>query len=199
MQTAIDQFRDNIARVKYLQAIHSSFSAITTNVLDLSDLLRLQIVMSVSALDQYIHEIVRIGMIEVFEGRRPQPSGFLKFSVSMDRVLQSIIIGDSSWLDNEIRTRHGYLAFQQPDKIADAVRYISSIELWNEVGNLLGLPSADVKSQLRLIVDRRNKIAHEADLDPSFPNIHWPITPVLAQDTVHFIEMLCEAIHSSVV
>lgn len=28
-----------------------------------------------------------------------------------------------SWLDEEIRKKHGYLAFQHPDRIADAIRF----------------------------------------------------------------------------
>ena len=188
-----------MARVKNLQAIYVSFSGLTTSALDLSDILRLEIVMCVGALDQYIHEIVRLGMIEVFEGVRPQPPGFSKFAVSMDAALQGISVRNSSWLDIEIRTRHGFISFQQPDKIADGIRYFSGVELWNEVSRHLCLPKDDVKSQLRLIVDRRNKIAHEADVDPSFPDTRWPITLTMTQDTIDFIEKLGEAIHLSVV
>ncbi|MCX2971959.1 hypothetical protein OSB71_24420, partial [Streptomyces sp. JHD 1] len=67
------------------------------------------------------------------------------------------------WLEQEIREQHGYLSFQQPDKVADAFRLVSDVSLWVEVAKHLGLRPEDVKRQLKLIADRRNKIAHEAD------------------------------------
>lgn len=65
------------------------------------------------------------------------------------------------------QSRHGWdmSFFQDPAKVADAIRLVSRKKLWEEVGTLLGKNDADVKSRLKLIVDRRNKIAHEADMD----------------------------------
>jgi hypothetical protein len=40
MQTAIDQFCENLSHVKSLAAIHQTFAAYTTPALDLSDVLR---------------------------------------------------------------------------------------------------------------------------------------------------------------
>jgi hypothetical protein len=37
------------------------------------------------------------------------------------------------------------------------------------VGIQMTLPAQDVKTWLQLIVDRRNKIAHESDMDPANP------------------------------
>jgi len=46
-----------------------------------------------------------------------------------------------------------------------------------------------------LIVDRRNQIAHEADLDPTNPGARWPINALLVDDTVDFIEKVGDAIY----
>ena len=62
MQTVINQFRANIVRVRDLGVIYSALKAQTTGAIDLSDILRTELVMAVSALDHYIHEIVRLGM-----------------------------------------------------------------------------------------------------------------------------------------
>lgn len=99
-------------------------------------------------------------------------------------------------MEDEIRERLGYQSFQQPDKIADAIRLISDKKLWDEVANNIGKPIRDIKQQLSLIVDRRNKIAHEADIDPTF-NIgnRWNIDEVLVNDAVYFIEQVVESIH----
>ena len=105
-------------------------------------------------------------------------------------------LNNTSWLESEIRERLGYQSFQQADKIADAIRYISDKKLWDEVAIQMARPARDVKQQLNSIVDRRNKIAHEADIDPTF-NIgsRWNIDEELVGDAVNFIEILVESIH----
>jgi hypothetical protein len=54
----------------------------------------------------------------------------------------------------------------------------------------------DIKQQLSLIVDRRNKIAHEADIDPTL-NLgdRWYIDEAMVNDAVNFIEQVVESIH----
>jgi len=200
MQTALDQFRVSIQRVRDLHALYTYFSAATTPALDLSDLLRAQIVLCVSALDFYVHELTRLGMIEIVEGKRPPTPAFLRFRVSLDGVMTGMQPGaTSSWMDTEVRIQHGLLSFQQADKVAHAIRLISTVELWKEVGNSLARPAEDIKSNLRLVVQRRNKIAHEADIDPSYPGTRWPITSADVTAATDFIERVCEAIHQIVV
>lgn len=199
MQTALDQFRLNINRVRNISGLYTSIRGMTTSALDVSDLLRIQLVMGVSALDHYIHEVTRIGMLEIFSGRRASTPAFLRYDISLDSVLQAVTPGSSgTWLDTEIRTRHGYLSFQQPDKIADAIRLISPVDLWNSLGSSLEDTPQNLKTRLRLIIDRRNKITHEADVDPTYPGsgVRWPINETLVKDSVDFVERLCEALHS---
>jgi len=190
------QFRKNIARVHNLGTIHKALEAQTTGAIDLSDILRAELVMAVSALDHYIHEIVRKGMLEVYRGNRPETPAFLRFDISLESVRLGIAAPTSDhWLDNEIRIRHSWRSFQQADNIADAVRLISGVKLWQEVANHLRMTSQDVKTQLNLIVDRRNKIAHEADIDPTLPSRRWPINETLVDDAVNFIEQVAETIY----
>ncbi len=185
-------------RVRVLGGLYGALGQLTTPAVDATDLLRAQFVMSVSALDHYVHEITRVGMLEVYDGKRPPTNAFLRFQVSLDAALTGLAgTSGNSWLETEIRARHGYQAFQHPDRIADAVRLFTSCELWPSVASRLGLSVQDVKDQLRLIVDRRHKIAHEADLAPSYTGavVRWPITPADSANAVSFIEDVCEAIH----
>jgi RiboL-PSP-HEPN len=251
MQSAFDQFRISIGRVRDLIALHNSVNAQSTGVLDLSDMLRAALVLSVSALDYYVHEVVTLGMLEIHRGQRSEPtplnttqSAFSRFQVSLggarqDRLtaidiaswlesdiqqtqgsaflqqpdtLSALIpsiassienrLNNTSWLENEIRERLGYLSFQQADKIADAIRYISDQKLWEVVAveisqtTQITRSAKDIKQRLNLIVDRRNKIAHEADIDPTFGiGSRWNIDELLVGDAVDFIEMLVESIH----
>jgi RiboL-PSP-HEPN len=246
MQSALDQFRVSIGRVRDLIALHNSVKAQATGALDVSDMLRAALVLAVSALDYYVHEVVTLGMLEIHRGNRSEPipsanttqSAFSRFQVSLggarqDRltaidiaswleaelqqvqgydflqqshtisaliptISNSILnrLNNTSWLESEIRERLGYQSFQQADKIADAIRYISDKKLWDEVAIQMTKSSKDIKQQLNSIVDRRNKIAHEADIDPTF-NIgnRWNIDELLVSDAVDFIEKLVESIH----
>jgi len=199
MHKAIQQFRSNIQRVHSLGGLYLSLARLTTPVVDATDILRAQIVLTVSALDHYVHEITRLGMIEVFNGLRPPTNAFRRFQVTMDSAMAGLeTAGDSAWFEQEIREKHSYLAFQYPDRIADAIRLFSPCELWPSVGSELGSSVQEVKIRLQLIVERRNKIAHEADLDPSYPGTCWPISHKDAENATVFIERLCEHIHSLV-
>jgi hypothetical protein len=47
-----------------------------------------------------------------------------------------------------------------------------------------------------LIVDRRNKIAHRADVDPTLGlGNRWNIDELMVSDAVNFIEQVVENIH----
>ena len=196
MQAAINQFRANIERVRKLGVIYSDSGAQTTLGLDFSDLLRSELVMAVSTLDHYVHEIVRLNMLEIFRGNRPETPAFLRFQISLESARQAINTPTSTeWLDDEIRTRHGWQSFQHPDKIADAIRLISDVKLWEAVGNHLGMLPQDARGQLNRIINRRNQIAHEADMDPDLPDTRWSIDETLVDDAVNFIEQIAEAIY----
>ena len=196
MQAAIDQLRANIARVRNLGVIYNTLNAQTTAAIDLSDILRSELVMAVSALDYYIHEIVRLGMLEIYRGTRPETPAFLRFQTSLESVRQTVSNPTSDdWFENEIRERHGWRSFQQAKPIANAIRLISDIRLWEQVSSHLGIPAQDVRQQLNLIADRRNKIVHEADMDPTPYDTRWPIDEILVDDAINFIEQIAEAIY----
>ncbi|WP_414527962.1 hypothetical protein [Nodularia chucula] len=74
MQSALNQFRISIQRVRDLIALHNSVKTQATAALDISDILRSALVLSVSALDYYIHEVVTLGMLEIHRGTRPEPA-----------------------------------------------------------------------------------------------------------------------------
>jgi RiboL-PSP-HEPN len=204
MQPAIEQFRENISHVKNLATARQTFAACAT---DLSDILRAEIVLAVSALDKFIHDLVRMGMLEILAERRPQTPAYLKkFQVNLETVIFTLSNPTKEelldYFDEEIRTRHEWQSFQYPDKIADAIRLISEIDLWKEIAKQLGMIDVKtVKERLKMFVDRRNTIAHEADNIPmpTLPAGRWPIEPALADEVVEFIEKLAEAIYKVVV
>ena len=195
MHSAIHQFRENMLRARELGKLAEAVGKIITSAIDLSDMWRAQIVLGVSALDHLIHEMARLGMIESAKGTRPKTDAFLRFQLPLNAVDLGLNgQPHEAWLGEAVREKNSWLSFQHPDKIAEAIRHISTIKLWEEVGTELGLPAHDIKVRLELVVDRRNKIAHEADMDPTNPGFRWPIDDVIARDALDFVDQVAEAI-----
>lgn len=196
MRAALDQFEQNLTRTRSLVGLSESVSKLTTPVVDTTDLLRAAIVLSVSALDHFVHEFTRIGMLEIHAQTRPSTPKYREFKVSLSSVQQALSNGEGGeWLDREIRRTHGWISFQLPDKIGDAIRHVSAVKLWEEVALKRSEDTRTIKTQLHAIVDRRNKIAHEADLDPTNPGECWPIDRTLVEEAIDFIDSVVHAIY----
>jgi len=196
MKIALASFAANLSRAKDLVRMHDHLASRTTSALDSTDVLRAALVLSVSALDHFIHELVRLGMLEVHQGRRPATRSFLAFPITLHATRTAIAVpATTSWLTDCIRDAHGWQTFQRPDKIAEAIRLISEVSLWDAVAIQLGADARAVKADLLAIVERRNKIAHEADMDPSFPGQRWPISSSLVEGALDFIDRLARAIY----
>lgn len=186
MINSITHFNNRIREIKDLTSTIDQIDGMTTNALDISDLYRSQIVLIVSALDHFIHEFVLEEMLEIYIGRRPASTAFNKFPIPISTVQGSV--PSNNIISSHIRQKHSWLSFQDPDKIAEAIRLISDLKLWEEVAPSLSLSTRDLKVKLKLIVDRRNKIAHESDLDPSNPGVKWSISTSDVRDVIYFIE-----------
>jgi hypothetical protein len=136
MQSALDQFRISIRRVRDLIALHNSVNAQATGTLDVSDMLRAALVLAVSALDYYVHEVVTLGMLEIHRGRRSEPmpsanttqSAFSRFEVSLGGARQDRLtaIDIASWLEAEIQQTQGYPFLQQSYSVSALIPIISN-------------------------------------------------------------------------
>ena len=195
MHKALQAFEASFGRVIELHGLHRVLTAQVSKAMDLSDLLRAQIVLGVSALDYFVHELTRLGMLAAWEGKRVQTEAFKRFPLPIAAATGlTDPIASVRIFENEIRLRHSFLAFQQPEKIADAIRLISEVRLWEEVAKEMRSAPHTVKSELTFIIDRRNKIAHEADLDPSYPGQRWPIDSQLVSETLWKLDAIVRAI-----
>src|SRR4030067_3454373 len=100
MHNAINSFRSNLGRVRALGGLYDALYRITTPAVDATDLLRAQIVLAVSALDHYVHEITRLGMIEAFNGVRTQTNAFRRFQVTIDAAMAALADPGFFWFEN---------------------------------------------------------------------------------------------------
>lgn len=197
----LELFETVWTRCALLSAQHAYLAANVTSVLDPSELLRSEWVARVSALDLYVHELVAQRMLATFETLQSPTPAYSRFQVaneSLDRIRSASNPFDAgAAFDLDVRNQLSAQSFQDPEKIADAIRLISTVELWNAVALKLGATEttkvAEAKKlrvNLSLVVRRRNKIAHEGDLQPSLPRQPWPIT----QQDLLFVRELIERI-----
>lgn len=187
-------FRQNISYARDMVSTAVVLNAQLTAAINTDDLLRSALVQGVSAFDHFVHEEVRARMLLIQQGVEPATSAYYRFKVRLGSVDQALGHGGIAWLDAEIREQHGYVSFQQPDKVADAFRLVSECELWSAVAQHLCRSPGDIKRELKLIVDRRNKIAHEADTDPTPPRARYRIDEPLVRDSLDFLEKLVEGL-----
>ena len=172
--------------------------------IDASDLLRWQWVLAVSALDKYIHDIVRIGMVQEFQGTRPQTDKYKAFRIDMDSyVYLASAVSPEIFFEDEIIHQHSHLSFQYPEKISDALSYIwTENHKWEMISQNMATPisAKDLKTKLKNIIVRRNQIVHEGDcLITVFPLQQQPMQASDVEDVITFITELVHAIDYIVV
>lgn len=176
LNSAIIQYQLNIKSARDLETIYVALAAMTSNSVPKEELLRAEIVAVVSAFDTYIHDIVRLGLKCQYQN-----------SVSNPYITNFTNKHSISSLENfemKIREVHSYKTFQAPKKISEALEMITINNIWTKIKP--NIP--DVETILQLIIERRNKIAHESDINPTNGlSEKWPINLNMAQRVVYSI------------
>jgi hypothetical protein len=182
--------RDLLAVAKYLRS-----RQVLQDAAD--DVLRAALAQAVGALDRYLHERVRTGMLAAARGERSRTAAFNRFTIPLASALRGTEDGFSvdDWLNPSVVEQHELLSFQRADKIAKALRLLMDIEggLWPTVAQRLGQPDAvAVKVRLDLLVDRRNAIVHQDDTD--LTGSRSPIGEALVATSLDFLQAMVAAI-----
>ncbi|MEZ5081741.1 MAG: hypothetical protein R2878_14030 [Thermoleophilia bacterium] len=195
MTDPLAQFCTNLQQARDLVGLARAIDAQTSGALSTDDIVRGALVGGVSALDHFVHELVRTLLVAQAEGSRPRSLGFQRFSISARAALDAAGgVPASKWMDEEVRRRHGHLSFQQPDKIAAAVGFVWDGKLWAAVAREMGTDPASARRSIQVVVLRRNRIVHEADRHPATPNERWPITTEDVTKALSSLEALVFAI-----
>ena len=56
-------------------------------------------------------------------------------------------------------------SYQSPKSVEFALSMVNMKKIWSKIGKKMEMSTEDVKTNLGLIILRRNKIAHEADIE----------------------------------
>jgi hypothetical protein len=198
MTAAFNLFLSMLDNTNTIMTLYEYLRKEVNAPVDYSDLLRWQWVQGVSALDKYIHDIVRIGMLEIYAGRRRSTKKYFAFTIDLKTHIQMSENQTAalSIFEQQILLRNSYLAFQEPEKISDALAYIWNEEhKWRAIADKMGKKEPDVKTTLKNISIRRNQIAHEGD----YSNIllqRQEITKTDVIDVIGFIKQIGSSIHT---
>jgi len=163
-------FHKNIQQANELGVLYDHLSNLVAIPEQFDDLLRSQLVNAVSAFDKLIHDLIRIGMVKMFENQRPPTSKYLGETIAIQH-LPTLVAGavppPAARFEEIVREKLSTLSFQDPKKIADGLSYIwDEKHKWQRIALGLGLTDEDARRTQKLIATRRNAIVHEADLDP---------------------------------
>jgi RiboL-PSP-HEPN len=215
MQTAIKQFLDNIKSTKELDTLYHHLKDNLMLPNDLSDLLRAQIVYGVSALDKLVHELIRIGMLDIFDGKRAKTATYEGFAISaktLEKIKTAIVERAKNpnvppqsneeipayWFEQQIILKNKMESFQEAEKIKRGLSLIWKEEYkWQKIAGLMQMSEKNVQTILNMIVDRRNQIVHEADVDIR-TGLKAIIDPDDTKEMLDFIEKLGLAIFNCV-
>lgn len=196
MQQAISQFRLNINSVKNLHSLYLAFNQ-QNSTLDLSEILRAQIVLSVSALDCFVHDLIKLGTTEIYLGQRNFDSKTaIKPNFDENKLIYLLTKSKEEQInaiENYVRIVNVTKSFQTPVIIRENLLKIGIDNVWNKVSQKINIPQTEIESTLQLIIERRNKISHEADIDIQ-TNTKREINPEETISNVEFIEKICETI-----
>lgn len=183
-------FQKNIKQANELGELYVYLSTVVAIPAQFDDLLRSQIVYAVSAFDKLIHDLIRIGMVQIFLGARPSTGKYQNEGVSL-QYLPQLMFGSTPppevRFEEIVREKLSTLSFQDPKKIADGLSFIwNENQKWQQIALGLGMTDEDARRDQKLISTRRNAIVHEADLHP-VTNTKQSVTGAEAKQTSDFL------------
>lgn len=166
-------------------------------------------VVAVSALDLYMTELVTEAGLRLIDQAPPRLTANLKqVEVPLGSVVELDQLGPTDRLllyRNQIYLYFQFKSLYRPDKISEALRFIWTCpakEKWSriirrmrETGRYLDRSEEQIRSELTLIADRRDLIAHSVDTAPgtTAPN---PVSEEDAKLVWDFVCDFCRAIDS---
>ncbi|MET8196864.1 hypothetical protein ABZU22_23900 [Micromonospora sp. NPDC005222] len=195
----------NLNYARSLATAGQHLDQLKVGAFEVSDVFRAAWVQSVAALDHWVRQEIRARMLKlVAQPSVPKPKGFAAFPISLGLV-EEVQLRKKTWveaLDQQLRDQ-GHLVYQNPDKIRDGFALVHDVRgFWDRVGKVLTQQGGDgvsftgkeVQEQLRQIVQRRHKIAHEYDDDPDGPGGKRRIDGAETTRTIDYIEQVAAAI-----
>ena len=164
-------FQQNIRRSRALIATHVRLhNKRGKPAMVVSDIMRASVVLTVSAIDAYLHGVARRyaakaaqqnpvppALLDMIKEWRLDPSEILELTLSEDGADRFAAKVEEHFADRTL---------QDPSKVEQVYRILGIPDIWQDVARRLGRPKDDLCRDFAAVVKRRHRIAHEADIDP---------------------------------
>lgn len=162
------------------------------------DLYRAAWSQAVSALDHWLHqEVLEHAVALVRSPERPLPDRLAKLKMPFSTVEQmadnSVDSVFAEFIEEEIRRD----TYQRSKGIGEGLRLVTHLnaqQIWERIAEGLGTNAAAARDRQDKIVDRRNRIAHQADLDRD--GQRTPMSADEVEAAVVWIESVAEQIRT---
>lgn len=188
MNSAIKHFNFLIRDTRQISNVYQHF-----NLLILDDLLRWQWTQTVSALDKYIHDVIRLGLIMTYNKQIIPTRSFSNFLIPISILDDPLLISNA--FEQFVIQKLSYNSYQTPEKINEGLSLVWSEEhKWITIADNMGKDKKFITNKLNLIAQRRNQIVHQGDY-PSYNLEKESLTLSEVNDVIDFIEQLVNIIH----
>jgi len=201
MYSAYKLFKKNILESSQLLSLFE-YTSKNLSLMNFDDLLRAHLVYSVSAFDKLIHDLIEIGMLEIFLNRRSPTPKYLSESFTLEthnKIVSATIPPKEHFFKLAVKKKLSYLSFQEPQKVVEGLSLIwQEAHKWYRIANCMGVDVSTAKTTLKTISTRRNQIVHEADIDISTGS-KYSISLSETKSVEEFIFNCGESIYKSVI
>jgi len=136
----------------------------------LNELLRAAIVSIVSAFYRYCHELIAARIVKALSRAGNVSGTLLRFRIPVVEARKAILHAKKAksrpmnLVRESVRSVLHEDTFQRPDAVAKGLRMIGIDQLWTKCGAELGCEAKEVMKALNRIIDHRNRIVHEGDI-----------------------------------
>lgn len=190
----INLFRENIKEITYAFELLEN-----TNKETKEYILRCQIVSLMSAVDKYIHDIIKYGIIEIFNKSREKTKEYEQFTINMEIVERAIKNLESiDWLEDGILLTNKYKTFMQYGRIMKSLEIIIDKKKLQNIHKNIGTSKKSLENEINNIYKRRNIIAHQSDICDE-TNSKNDIDYDYVQKSLDLISNFIENIHNIII
>lgn len=188
------QFQYNIQSIREKFSIHDELLG-NGKKQHAEDILRSQIVFLMSALDFYMHEIVRYRLLKMFSGEIQKTESYKTFIVSIQTLEEALKNPETiDWLSEEIILRRSHKTFMASKAMKEVLSLISREKIFAQTCQALQMEHATVAKCMDDIYRRRNEIAHQADRPHNEEEQHRVCKEEVEQ-YIDFIERFVQHVH----
>lgn len=200
---AYNAFEKTNERAKKLVELHKELNPRGQPKKEYADILRSAVVLSISAMDAYFHEVIAEKIAKFVRAKKgKQLPGklveIIKKEVNHERLIEIMFKERPlSHIANIVRKSIADRTYQDAGKIEDILKIVGVDDLWFQVGKKLKTSKEKAKTFIHLYVHRRHDIVHRGDFGATkrSKNKLKSITRQYANNCVTHVEKFVKAIN----